>query len=38
MSPTNNGNTKNKEDFIDFIQLNDSPNNNSIPLTTGVNN
>ena len=36
--PTNNdGDTNNRVDFTDPIQLNDSPNNNPIPLTTGVN-
>ena len=37
MSPTNNGDT-NREDFNEPIQLNDSPNTNPIPFTTGVYN
>ena len=37
--PTNNdGDTTNRVDFTDPIQLNDSPNNNPIPFTTGVYN
>ena len=39
MSPTNDEDTTNKEEFHDHIQyMNDSPNNNSIPFTTGVYN
>ena len=35
--PTNNdGETTNREDFTDPIQLNDSPDNNPMPFTTGV--
>ena len=37
MSPTNDGDTNNREDITDPIQLNDSPNN-PIPFTTGVYN
>ena len=36
MSLTNNGDTNNEKDFNYLIQLNDSPNNNPIPFTTGV--
>ena len=39
LMPTNNdGETTNREDFTDPIQLNDSPNNNYIFFTTGVYN
>ena len=38
MSPTNDGDTNNKEDFIDPIQLNHSHTNNPLPFTTGVYN
>ena len=38
MPTTNNGDSNNREDFIDPIQLNDYPNNNPIPFTTGVYN
>ena len=34
----NDGDTNNKDDFTDPIQLNDSPNINHIPFTTGVYN
>ena len=37
--PTNAGDTNNKEEFNDPIQyMNDSPNTNPIPFTTGVYN
>ena len=36
--PTNNDGDTTREDFNDPIQLNDSPNNNPIPFTTGVYN
>ena len=38
MPITNDGDSNNKDDFTDPIQLNDSPNINSIPFTTGVYN
>ena len=39
ISLTNYGNTTNREDFNEPIQyMNDSPNNNPIPFTTGVYN
>ena len=38
MSPTNDGDTTNRDDFNDPIQLNDSPNTNPIPFPTGVYN
>ena len=38
MPNNNDGETTNREDFNDPIQLNDSPNNNFIPFTTGVYN
>ena len=38
MSRTNDGDTTNRNDFNDPIQLNDFPHNNSMPLTTGVYN
>ena len=38
MSPTNDAATSNRKDFTDVIQLNDSPNTNPIPFTTGVYN
>ena len=38
MSPTNDGDTNNKDDFTDPIQLNDSFNINPVPFTTGVYN
>ena len=39
MSPTNDGNKTNIEDFNEPIQyMNDSPNNNPMPFTTGVYN
>ena len=39
MSRTNDGDTTNIEDFNEAIQyINDSPNNNLMPFTTGVYN
>ena len=39
MSPTNDGDTTNRDEFNDPIQyVNDSPNNNPMPFTTGVYN
>ena len=38
LMPTNDGDTNNREDITDPIQLNDSPNINFIPFTTGVYN
>ena len=38
MPTTNDGDTNNREDFTDPIQLNDFPNNNFIPFTTSVYN
>ena len=38
MSPTNDGDTTNRNNFNDPIQLNDSPNTSPMPFTTGVYN
>ena len=39
MSPTNDGDTTNREEFNEPIQyINDSPNNNPIPFSTNVYN
>ena len=38
MSLTNDKDTNNKDDFTDPIQLNDSPNINPMPFTTGFYN
>ena len=38
MCPINDGDTNNKDDFTDLIQLNNSPNINLIPFITGVYN
>ena len=38
MSSTNDGDTNNRDDITYPIQMNDSPNSNLIPFTTGVYN